>query len=84
MDELNGYKIAQICGMGLVVLMLIMIAVVGLHETGTALAGVFLMFVGAGVIYGAGKLDEADRDRRLDEESRKSRDERLRRPDVDQ
>lgn len=78
MNDFNVYKIVQICGLALAVIMLFMLMVVGWYETSTMITWVVLMFIGGGVFYGAGKLDEAERDRRLDEEARKSRDQRPR------
>lgn len=75
MNDLNVYKIVQIGGAVLALIMLFLLTVVGWYETTTMITWVTLMLVGAGIFYGAGKLDEADRGRRLDEESRKSRDE---------
>lgn len=75
MNDLNVYKLAQIGGAVLALIMLFLLTVVGWYETTTMITWVTLMLVGAGVFYGAGKLDEAERERRLDEESRRSRDE---------
>lgn len=71
MNDLNGYKIAQIGGAILAVVMFFLLTVVGWYETSTAITWVVLMFVGVGVLYGAGKLDEAEQDRKRDEESRR-------------
>lgn len=70
MDDLNGYKIAQIGGAALVVVMLIL-SVIGTYSSALFNTYIVLMLVGVGVFYGARKLDEAERDRRLDEEARK-------------
>lgn len=71
MNNLNVYKLAQIGGLGLAVLMFFMLTVVGWYETSTMITWVVLMLIGAGVAYGALKLNEAERDRKLDEESRR-------------
>lgn len=73
MNDLNVYKIAQIGGAILVLVMLFLLTVVGWYETSTMITWVILMLVGAGVFYGAGKLDEMSRDRELDERSRDKR-----------
>lgn len=69
MNDLNVYKIAQIGGLLLVVVMFI------LGRIGTYSEGLFIFYgvmalVGVGIIYGARKLDEMSRDRELDEVSR--------------
>lgn len=63
MNDLNAYKIAQIGGAILVVVMLFLLTVVGWYRTTTAITWVILMFVGTGIFYGARKLDEMSRDR---------------------
>lgn len=73
MNGLNVYKIAQIGGLGLAGVMFFLLTVVGWYETSTAITWVIFMLVGTGIFFGAGKLDEAERDRRLDEESRDRR-----------
>lgn len=71
MNNLNVYKLAQIGGLGLAVIMFFMLTVVGWYETSTMITWVVLMLIGVGVAYGAVKLNEAERDRKLDEESRR-------------
>lgn len=70
MDDLNGYKIAQIGGVVLILVMIFLLTVVGWYRTSTEVTWIILMLIGAGIIYGARKLDEAERDRRLDDEAR--------------
>ena len=73
MNDLNVYKIAQIGGAILAVIMLFMLTAVGWYETSTAITWLVLMLVGAGIFLGAGKLDEAERDSELDKEMSRSR-----------
>lgn len=73
MNDLNVYKIAQICGAILIVAMIFCLTVVGWYRTTTMITWVILMLVGTGIFYGARKLDEAERDRKLDEASRDKR-----------
>ena len=70
MNDLNVYKIVQIGGLGLAGVMFFMLTVVGWYETSTAITWLIFMLIGVGVFFGAGKLDEVERDRQLDEESR--------------
>lgn len=69
MNDLNGYKIAQIGGLALAVIFAIL-AYIGIYSMSLFIMYGVLILVGAGVFYGAGKLDEAERNRQLDEESR--------------
>jgi hypothetical protein len=50
-----------------------MLTVVGWYETSTAITWAVFMLVGVGVFFGARKLDEAERNRQLDEEMSRSR-----------
>ena len=70
MNDFNGYKLAQIGGLGLAIIMVIL-GYIGTYSTALFVTYIILMLVGAGIFYGARKLDEADRDRKLDEQSRK-------------
>lgn len=74
MIDLNVYKIAQIGGVALAVVMFIL-GYIGTYSMTLFIMYGILALVGVGIFYGARKLDEMSRDRELDEASRnKSRD----------
>lgn len=75
MSDLNVYKFVQI-GSAALILVMIVLARIGTYSEGLFIFYGLMIVAGAGVFYGARKLDEAERDRRLDEELRdKPRDE---------
>lgn len=63
MNDLNVYKIAQIGGAVLFVVMFILTGI-GTSSLGTFILWGILMLVGVGIFFGARKLDEMSRDNR--------------------
>lgn len=67
MNDLNVYKIAQIGGAALFVVMLLLMRI-GTYSMATFILWGILALVGVGIFFGARKLDEMSRDN--DEASR--------------
>lgn len=67
MNDLNVYKIAQIGGAALFVVMLLLMRI-GTYSMATFILWGILALVGVGIFFGARKLDEMSRDN--DETSR--------------
>ena len=55
MNDFNGYKLAQIGGVVLAVVMVFLLTVVGWYRTSTEITWIILMLVGVGIFYGARK-----------------------------
>lgn len=69
MNNLNGYKVAQIGGLVLAVIMLIL-GRIGTYSEALFDFYIVMILLGVGIFFGARKLDEAERDRKLDETAR--------------